>query len=217
MSSETIIAPAGAPITPLIPSRTSWLVCYAFAALAALPIAVEAQQAPAARRGSVALETDILAYGINGTSGILNVSFANGWQIAAGAGSYDVPKFLLEGDPNFHTAEWKARSTSVQVARATYRFKGANRNGLALGGVVLNQKWRLSSAKLDGTSTFRPLSMGVTAGYYQHFGKRFYIYPTTAFTYNRVISGDASVKGTAYRVNKFAPNASLHIGWEIAR
>jgi hypothetical protein len=38
--------------------------------------------------------------------------------------------------------------------------------GVALGAVVLNQNWRLRSEPLGGEIQFRPLSAGVTAGYY---------------------------------------------------
>ena len=109
---------------------------------------------------------------------------------------------------------WKARSTSVQVLRATYRLNGPMKNGLAIGAVVLNQNWHLQSEASGGDTRFRPVSAGITAGYYLHFGKHFYMYPTTAFTYNSVVSGKASVQGTPYKVAKFGPNASLHAGWE---
>lgn len=158
----------------------------------------------------------MLAYGIRGYSVMLNLTLRNRLQVALGTGSYDVPTFLLEGDANFDAAEWRARSTSVQVLRATYRFNGAMRNGPALGAVVLNQNWRLRSAPLAGETRFRPVSVGVTGGYYWHVGRHFYVYPTAAFTYNTVVSGKASVNGTAYHVARFGPNASLHMGWERA-
>lgn len=165
----------------------------------------------------MALEADAIAYGIAGYSGILSVSLPNGLQFAVGNGRYDVPTFMLEGDANFDAARWKATSTSIQVARATYRFHGPMKNGLALGAVVLNQHWTLSSPTLRGTSKFSPLSVGMTAGYYIHVGKHFYLYPTTAFTYNKVVSGKAAVNGTPYEVAKFGPNGSLHAGWEFTR
>ena len=49
----------------------------------------------------------------------------------------------------------------------------------------------------------------------RHLGKHLYLYPTVAFTWNDVYSGSASVRGTNYNVAKFAPNASLHMGWEF--
>jgi hypothetical protein len=202
------------------PVRPLRAMAVALTVLAA-PHATEAQSAssPAksARPGSIAIEADALAYGIKGTSGILSMSFGNGLQVAAGAGNYEVPTFLLEGDKNYDLAHWRARATSVQVVRATYRLNGPMKNGLALGAVVLNQRWRLSAERLSGSTTFQPLSAGLTAGYYLHLGRHFYIYPTTAFTYNRVVSGKAELQGTAYKVNRFAPNASLHIGWEMSR
>ncbi len=169
------------------------------------------------RRMSVAIESDVLSYGLGGYSGIVNVSFARGLQVALGAGRYDVPTFLLKGDANYEAARWKATSTSIQVLRATYRFRGPMQNGLALGAIVLNQNWRLRGEKLSGETTFQPLSVGVTAGYYIHLGKHLYLYPTTAFTYNSVVSGEASLQGKAYRVAKWAPNGSLHMGWEWNR
>jgi hypothetical protein len=61
------------------------------------------------------------------------------------------------------------------------------------------------------------LSVGLTTGYYQHIGRHFYVYPTFAFTRNRVVSGTASVDGMAYKVERWGPNASLHAGWELRR
>lgn len=168
-------------------------------------------------RTSIAVEADAIAYGLPGYSGIISVTVANKFQFALGTGRYDVPSFLLEGDANYDDVKWKATSTSVQVLRATYRFNGAMKSGLALGGVVLNQNWRLSAENLAGASKFRPLSAGITAGYYVHVTKHFYIYPTTAFTYNKVVSGTAALQGIPYKVAKFGPNASLHVGWEFAR
>jgi hypothetical protein len=42
----------------------------------------------------------------------------------------------------------------------------------------------------------------VTGGYYAHVGKHFYIYPTAAYTYNNVYSGETSVNGTTYKTDK---------------
>ena len=168
-----------------------------------------------ARKTSIALESDVLSYFIGGYSGILNVSFANGFQVAFGSGRYDVPGFLLEGDDNYDKAKWKATATSVQVLRATYRFNGPRRNGPALGAVVLNQNWKLRSETLAGETRFKQINAGITGGYYFHLGKHLYLYPTAAFTYNDVYSGSTSVRGTNYKVAKLAPNASLHMGWEF--
>jgi hypothetical protein len=163
---------------------------------------------------SLAVEADGISFFIGGYSGIVNLSLGNGFQIAAGTGRYDVPSFLLEGDANYEHAGWKATSTSVQVLRATYRFRGPMRNGPALGAVVLNQNWSLRSTKLGGETRFRPLSVGVAGGYYQHIGRHFYVYPTVAFTNNQVVSGSTSVGGTRYTVQRWAPNGSVHVGWE---
>ena len=174
-------------------------------------------QAPAAaepaRKTSFAVETDILSYFIGGYSVMGNVSFGNGFQTAFGIGKYDVPEFLLEGDENFEKAQWEATATSVQVFRVTWRFKGPAKSGLALGAVVLNQNWTLRSETLGGETSFKQLNAGLTGGYYLHIGKHFYLYPTAAFTYNNVYSGSTSINGTSYTVAKFAPNASLHVGW----
>lgn len=166
---------------------------------------------------SLAIESDVLSYGIGGYSGIVNLSFRNRLQVALGAGRYDVPEFMLKGDANFDAAQWDATSTSIQVLRMTYRFRGPMRNGPAIGAIVLNQNWRLRSKPLGGETRFSPLSAGMTGGFYQHFGKHFYVYPTVAFTYNTVQSGSTSVNGVNYTVGTFGPNASLHAGWEFTR
>jgi hypothetical protein len=174
-------------------------------------------QSASGERGSIAVESDILSFFISGYSAMINVSLPNRFQVAFGIGNYDVPGFLVEGDSNFDTAQWKARVTSVQVLRATYRFRGPMTSGPALGAVLLNQNWRLQSVPLNGESTFRELSAGATGGYYVHFGKHLYVYPTAAYTYNNVYSGQTSVKGMNYKVERFSPNASVHVGWEFGR
>lgn len=173
-----------------------------------------AQSAPA---GSVAAEADVLAYGLPGYSGIVNITLPNKLQVAAGIGRYDVPSFLLRGDARYDEAGWKATVTSLQVARVTYRFRGAMASGPAVGIVALNQQYRLRSETLGGETRFRPFSVGVTAGYYAHIGRHFYLYPTAAFTYTRVASGQPVVGGVAYTVERWAPVASLHAGWEWKR
>lgn len=182
----------------------------------ALGVAVYGQTnpEPAAPRASIAFEADAPAYALGGYSGIVNLTLRNGFQVAFGSGRYDVPGFMLKGDSNYEHAQWKATSTSVQVFRMGYRFKGPMKNGPALGGIVMNQNWRLRSQSLGGETRFRPLSTGVTGGYYFHIGKHFYIYPTAAFTYNTVYSGETSVRGVTYKVSKFGLSESVHIGWE---
>ncbi len=166
---------------------------------------------------SIAAEADVLAYGLPGYSGIVNVTLPNKLQFAFGAGRYEVPSFLLSGDANYDVARWEATVTSIQVARVTYRFRGAMKSGPAVGAVLLNQNYRLRSERLGGETRFRPLSVGVTAGYYAHVGRHFYLYPTAAYTYNRVISGSTTIRGTSYDVERWSPNASLHAGWEWGR
>ncbi len=187
------------------------------AVLALTFTAVAQAQADVAPRpkASIAAESDILSYGIGGYSGIVNVSLGNNLQAAFGTGRYDVPNFLLKGDDNFEQAQWKATATSVQVLRMTYRFNGPRKNGPAIGAVVLNQNWTLRSETLRGQSRFKQINAGLTGGYYLHLGKHLYLYPTAAFTVNDVYSGSTSVRGTNYKVERFAPNAALHLGWEF--
>ena len=196
--------------------RTRSLVVIVAASLAPM-LSASAQSGITNPRPSVAFEADAIAYGISGYSGILSISLPSGLQFAVGTGRYEVPSFLLQSDANFDAAQWRATSTSIQVIRATYRPNGPMKNGLAMGAMVLNQNWRLRSEMLGGETTFRPVSLGATAGYYFHVGKHFYLYPTAAFTYNTVVSGTTNVKGTPYKVAKFGPNGSLHAGWEWAR
>ena len=189
---------------------------FALAAVLAVMIApVAAAQGRA--KTTIAFEADAISYFIGGYSGIVNVSFSNRLLVALGTGRYDVPAFLLEADDNYEAAQWKATSTSIQVLRVGYRFNGPGTNGPVLGVIALNQNWRLRSESSGGETRFRPLSVGVTAGYYQHIGAHFYLYPTLAFTNNQVVSGSTSVRGRAYKVERWAPNGSLHAGWEMRR
>lgn len=166
---------------------------------------------------SIAAEADVLAYALPGYSGILSVTLPSRLQVAFGVGRYEVPSFLVSGDEQYDRATWDATVTSLQVARVTYRFRGAMKSGPAVGAVMLNQNWDMRSAPLDGETRFRTFSLGVTAGYYVHVGRHFYVYPTAALTRNTVASGSTSVRGTAYTVERVSPNASLHAGWEWGR
>lgn len=173
-----------------------------------------AQDQDAARpKTSIALEADVLAYGLKGYSGILNVTLPSGLQFAFGQGRYNVPGFLLEGDKNYDQAKWKATVTSIQVFRTTYRFKGPMKSGPAAGLILLNQNWRLGSNAFGGETKFRELSTGVTGGYYIHLTKHFYLYPTAAYTYNDVTSGQTSLRGLEFHRPRFSFNASIHAGW----
>ena len=178
---------------------------------------VSAAVAQEAARTTVALEADALSFFVGGYSGIVNVSFANKLHIAVGTGRYDVPSFLLEADANYESAKWKATSTSVQVLRVGYRFRGPGSNGPVVGAIAMSQSWRLRSEATGGETRFRPLNVGLTTGYYQHIGRHFYVYPTFAFTRNRVTSGTTTVDGMAYTVERWGPNGSLHAGWELRR
>lgn len=182
-------------------------------ALLTVAVNVSAQTAPTA---SIAAEADVLAYGISGYSGIISATFPNKLQVAFGVGRYDAPSFLVSGDANYEQAQWDATVTSLQVARATYRFRGAMKSGPAVGVVMLNQNWHLQSEPLAGETHFRTLSVGVTGGYYVHVGKHFYLYPTAALTRN-IVSGTTSIQGVGYEVERWSPNASLHAGWEWGR
>jgi len=181
--------------------------------LAVAPLAA-AQSAQPARGASIAVEADAISFFIGGYSGIVNLSLGNGFQVALGTGRYDVPTFLLEGDPNYDTAQWEATVTSVQVLRMGYRFKGPMKNGPVLAAIALNQNWQMQAPPLGGETQFRTISVGLSGGYYFHIGRHFYVYPTAAFTYNTVTSGSTSVGGTSYTVEEFGPNGSVHVGWE---
>src|ERR1044071_990840 len=197
----------------MIRVSTRNVIAIAFALTVAIAPRASAQTSQPAsdERVSIAVESDILSFFIGGYSAMVNVSLPNKFQMAFGIGSYEVPGFLVEGDPNFDVAQWEARVTSVQVFRATYRFKGPMRSGPALGGAILNQNWRLQSAPLNGETTFREVSVGITGGYYVHLGPHFYLYPTAAYTYNNVYSVEPSINGIDYKTDKFSPNASLHV------
>ncbi len=174
-------------------------------------------QSESGSRGSISAEADILSFALPGYSAIASTTLPNKLQLAIGIGRYDVPSFLLEGDSNYDAAKWQATVTSLQVARATYRFRGAMQDGFALGVVVLNQNFRLRADNLAGQTRFRTLSAGITAGYYFHVGKHFYLYPTSALTLNSVASGSSTLGATPYKVERFSPQVSLHAGWEFGR
>jgi hypothetical protein len=187
------------------------------AILAALQLPAQAQdpatQAETRPRVSFAVESDALAPALKGYSGIVNVTLRNGLQFAFGEGRYDVPGFLLNGDRNYDQAKWKATVTGAQVFRTTYRFKGPMKSGPAVGVILLNQSWRLRSGTLSGETKFREMSGGITGGYYVHLTKHFYLYPTAAYTYNTVTSGQTSLQGVAFHRPKFGVNATVHVGW----
>jgi len=164
---------------------------------------------------SVAIEADAPAYLLGGYSGIVNLSFDNGLSIALGAGRYNVPGFVVEGQESFDEAGWKATSESIQVLRVGYRFSEPGRNGAAVHAIALNQDWRLEAERLGAETDFRPLGVGVSGGYYLHIGRHFYVYPIASATYNTVYSGDTSVQGMEYEVAAWQINPSVHVGWQF--
>jgi hypothetical protein len=186
----------------------------AAAALALLTAQPALAQPPAPAERSFALEADALAYPLGGYSGIFRVSLANGFNVALGTGRFDVPEFLLEGQDSFDAAGWKATSESIQVLRVGYRFGKANANGLVLDAIVINQKWKLTAEKLNTSTSFRPLGVGVSSGYYLHLGRHFYVYPTVSLTWNGVYDGSTTVQGLDYKVARLQLNGSVHVGWE---
>lgn len=186
------------------------LLTFAFASAAF----AQANPEETAPKGSIAFEADAAAYGLSGYSGIARYTFKNGFNVALGTGRYNVPGFILKNDSNYDAAKWKATSESIQVLRAGYRFKGPMKNGPAVDVIVINQKWRLRSESRGGETTFRPLGVGLSGGYYFHIGKHFYIYPTASFTHNTVYSGQTAVNGFNYKVSRWQPNGSVHVGWE---
>lgn len=202
----------------MIRMSTTVVIALVFAltpGVAPLASAQTAQRAQStSEQSSIAMEADAISFFISGYSGIVNLSLRNRFQIAFGSGRYALPSFLLEGDANYDVAQWEATSTSVQVLRAGYRFKGPMKNGPAVAAIVLNQNMRLRSEPLGGETRFRQVSVGISGGYHFHIGKHFYIYPTAALTRNTVPSGDTSIRGTNYTVEKYSLNESVHIGWE---
>lgn len=70
--------------------------------------------------------------GISGYSGIVSVTLPSKLQVAFGVGRYDAPSFLVSGDAHYEQAKWEAAVTSLQVARVTYRFRGAMKSGPAV-------------------------------------------------------------------------------------
>lgn len=83
--------------------------------------------------------------------------------------------------------------------------------------VRVDAKRRASQAEPKPKPKAKAASAKSRRGYYVHLGEHVYLYPTAAFTYNRVISGSTSVRGTNYHVEKLAPNASLHAGDQWGR
>ena len=197
--------------------RSSYnLIALAFAATLGVTTHVSAQtvQPTSSEAASIAIESDILSFFISGYSGIVNLSLANGFQTAFGVGRYDVPSFLVEGDANFDAAQWTATVPSVQVFRATYRFRGPD------------EEW--SRVRIGRVEPKLAASVGA-------FGRRDQVSDPQSGTdwrllyscrqalstfiqpppirYNKAF-GETSIRGVNYHVERFAPNASLHVGWE---
>lgn len=167
--------------------------------------------------GSFALEADAAAYALSGYSGIARYTFDRGFDVALGGGRFDLPGFVVETQENFDAMQWKAEVSGIQVFRSGYRFHGAHRNGPAIGVIVMNQAWEVESRTLRAGTSFKVLSAGLTLGYYQHFGSRFYLYPTMGLTSDSVYDGEHTVLGNEYKVAPLGVNGSVHMGWEFGR
>lgn len=163
---------------------------------------------------SLAVEADALAFGLGGYSGIFRVSLGSGLNVALGAGRYNVPGFILEGQETFDQAQWEATATSIQVLRVGYRFGAPMSDSAVVDAIVINQRWELESPSLGAKTTFRPFGVGVSGGYYWHLGRHFYIYPTASVTWNTVYGGEAAVNGVPYEVATWQFSGSVHVGWE---
>jgi len=72
--------------------------------LLVLALPASAQTTPTA---SVAAESDVLAYGISGYSGIFSVTLPSKLQVAFGIGRYDAPSFVVNGEAHYDKAQWK--------------------------------------------------------------------------------------------------------------
>ncbi len=103
------------------------------------------------------------------------------------------------------------------TGRVGYRFRGPMKNGPAVDAIAIDQNWRLRSEKTGGETRFRPLGVGNPGGYYFHIGKHFYIYPTASFTYNLVYSGSTNVGSQQYKVSRWQPDGSVHVGCKWGR
>ncbi len=110
----------------------------------------QAEAATSDRGTTLAIEADAISFFISGYSVIANLSLSNGFQVALGSGRYDVPDFLLEGEDDYDLAQWTATSTSVQVLRMGYRFRGPMKSGPAVAAILLYQNWELRSEPLGG-------------------------------------------------------------------
>jgi hypothetical protein len=164
---------------------------------------------------SVAVESDAAAYALGGYSVIVRATHDTGIDFAVGAGRYTLPTLFVKGQSTYDEAGWKATSESIQVLRVGYRFLGPRVDGPSLDLIVLNQLWSLEAEKLQAQSRFKTLGVGLSAGYWLHLGGHLYAYPTVSLTHDRVYSGEATVKGYAYRVPAVGFAGSLHLGWEF--
>ena len=203
----------------MIRVSTHKIIALAFAFTMSVAPLATAQTAPAQpesqdRAYRLRSSPDILSFFISGYSAMMNVSLPNKIQMAFGIGAGTTYRvFLWRATPISMSPSGRRESHPFRCSVRLYRFRGPMTSGPALGGVMLNQNWHLQSAPLSGSTKFSEFSVGVTGGYHCHVGKHFYIYPTAAYTYNNVYSGETTVNGTNYKTDKFSPNASLHVGW----
>lgn len=168
------------------------------------------------RAGTWALEADALSFLLKGHSTIIRHTWDNGFEVALGAGKFTLPNSIVEGEQNDHElAEWTAESTSIQVARAGYRFGKAYSNGWAFHLIAMNQRWHVESKDLNLSTRFSVLATGLSAGYYFHLSKKFYLYPVISVTRNNIYKGDNEVGGRSYDVPEASWSGSLHAGFEF--
>jgi hypothetical protein len=169
-----------------------------------------------AKAGTWALEADALSFFLKGHSTIIRHTWDNGFEAAIGAGKFTLPSSIVEGEQNdYDEAEWEAESTSIQVARLGYRFGKAYSNGWAFHLIAMNQRWHVESEPLNLSTRYTVLATGLSAGYYIHLSKSFYLYPVVSVTSNNIYQGDNKIGGRSYDVPAASWSGSLHAGFEF--
>jgi hypothetical protein len=90
------------------------------------------------------------------------------------------------------------------MVNVSFPNKFQMRSGPALGGVILNQNWRLQSAPLNGETTFREVSAGVTGGYYIHVEALLHISDRCIHRQQRVLRRNVSQRHNLQHRQVFA-------------